>query len=158
MDFAKTYDSVNHRFPLAKVKSSGIDGAVLNWIKSYLSNRSYQVKIDGVLSEAAPCLSGVPHGLVIGELLFLLYINVLLATLGDYASLFADDVKMVFPRSQSSRLLSSLSSAWTWAEEWDLPISHNKCSCLAVGNLPTLAPTLRVDKNWRGLNALQHGL
>ncbi len=43
-------DSVKHRFILAKLKSSGIDAAVLNWIKFYLSNRSYQVKIDGVLS------------------------------------------------------------------------------------------------------------
>ncbi len=45
-------------------------GAVLNWIKSYLSNRSYQVQIDGVLSEEAPCLSGVPQGSVIGRLFF----------------------------------------------------------------------------------------
>ncbi len=32
LDFAKAFDSVNHRFLLAKLKSSGIDGAVLNWI------------------------------------------------------------------------------------------------------------------------------
>ncbi len=76
LDFAKAVDSVNHRFLLAKRKSSGIDGAVLNWIKSYLSNRSYQVQIDGVLSEEAPCLSGVPQGSVIGLLLFLLYIYI----------------------------------------------------------------------------------
>ncbi len=34
----------------------------------------------------------------------------------------------VFPRSQSSRLLSSLSSSWTWAGGWDLPVKPNKCS------------------------------
>ncbi len=39
---------------------------------------------------------------------FLLYINDLPTALGDSAFLFADDVKMVFPRSQSSHLLSSL--------------------------------------------------
>ncbi len=49
LDFAKAFDSLNHRFLLAKVKSSGTDGAVLNWIKFYLSYRSYQVHIDGVL-------------------------------------------------------------------------------------------------------------
>ncbi len=61
LDFAKTFDSVNHRFLLAKLKASGIDGAVLNWIKSYLSNRSYQVRIDDILSEEAPCHSGFPQ-------------------------------------------------------------------------------------------------
>ncbi len=70
LDFAKAFDSVNHRFLLAKLKASGIDGAVLNWIKSYLSSRSYQVQIDGILSEEAPCHSGVPQGSVIGPLLF----------------------------------------------------------------------------------------
>ncbi len=61
-DFAKAFDSVNHQFLLAKPKASGIDGAVLNWIKSYLSNRTYQVQIDSILSEGAPCHSGVPQG------------------------------------------------------------------------------------------------
>ncbi len=62
----------------------------------------------------------------------------------DSAFLFADDVTMVYPRSQSSRLLSSLSSAWAWAEKWDLPINHNKCACLTVGNLPPLSPSFSV--------------
>ncbi len=71
-DFATAFDSVNRRFLLAKLKASGIDGAVLNRIISYLSNRSYQVQIDGILSEEAPCHSGVPQGSVIGPSLFLL--------------------------------------------------------------------------------------
>ncbi len=141
LDFAKAFYSFNHRFLLAKLKASGIDGGELNWIKSYLSNRSYQVQIDGILSEEAPCHSSVPQGSVIGPLLFLLYINYLPAALSDSAFLFADDVKMVYLRSQSSRLLSSLSSAWAWAEKWDLPINPNKYSCLTVGNLPPLSPS-----------------
>ncbi len=36
LDFDKAADSVNHRFPLAKLKSSGINYTVLSWIKSYL--------------------------------------------------------------------------------------------------------------------------
>ncbi len=92
LDFANAFDSINHRFLLAKLKSYGIDGAALNWIKSYLSSHSYQVQIDGVLSEEAPYHSGVPQGSVIGPLLVLLYINDLPAALGDSAFLFADDV------------------------------------------------------------------
>ncbi len=100
LDYANAIDSVNCRFLQAKMKSSGIDGAVLNWIKLYLLNRSYQVQIDGVLSEEDPCLSGVAQGSVIGPLLFLLYINDLPFALGDSAFPLADDVKMVFPRSK----------------------------------------------------------
>ncbi len=94
--FAKAFDSVNHRFLIAKLKASRNDGAVLNWIKSYMSNRSYQVQIDGILSEEATCHSGFPQGSVIGPLLFLLYMNDLPAAIGDSALIFADDVKMVY--------------------------------------------------------------
>ncbi len=93
LDFTLSINSVNHRFLLAKLKSSGIDRAVLNCIKGYLSNRSYQVQIDGVLSEEAPCHSGVLQGLVIGPLFFsVLQINDLPAAVGDSAFIFADDV------------------------------------------------------------------
>ncbi len=57
------------------------------------------------------------------------------AALGDTAFLFADGVKIAFPRSQSSRLLSSLSSALALAEDLDVPISPYPCSRLTVGNL-----------------------
>ncbi len=112
LDYAKAFDSVNHRFLLTQPKSCGIDGPLLNWIKSYLFNRSYQVQIDGVLSKGVPCIGGVPQGSVIGPLLFLFSINDLPATLDDSAFHFANDVKMVFPRSESNRLLSSFSSTW----------------------------------------------
>ncbi len=58
-DIAKAFDTLNHRFLLTKLTFSGIDGPVLNWIKSFLSDRLYQVQIDGVLSEVDPCHSGV---------------------------------------------------------------------------------------------------
>ncbi len=60
------------------------------------------------------------------------------AALGDSAFIYSDNVKMVFPQSQSSRLLSFLSCAW--AGEWDLQINPIKCSCLTVGSLPHLSP------------------
>ncbi len=62
--------------------------------------------------------------------------NYLPAALGDSAFLFADDVKVVLPRTQSIHLFSSLSSTWAWAGKWDLPIYPNKCACLTVDNEP----------------------
>ncbi len=70
LGFTKTFDSVKPRFLLAKLKSSGIGGPVLNWIKFYFPDRSYEVHIDGVLPAEAPFLSGIPQGSLIGPLLF----------------------------------------------------------------------------------------
>ncbi len=49
-----------HRFLRAKLKASGIDGAVLNWIKSYLSNRSYQVKSTASFLRRRPVIVASP--------------------------------------------------------------------------------------------------
>ncbi len=56
----------------------------------------------------------------------MLYIKDQCAAPGDFAFIFEDAVKIVSSRSQSSCLLSSLSYAWAWVGEWDLPISANK--------------------------------
>ncbi len=73
-DFAQAFDSVNHRYLIAKLKSFGIDVTVLRLIKSYLSNRSYQAQIDNILSEEGTFPSGIPQDSVIGPLLFFCHI------------------------------------------------------------------------------------
>ncbi len=60
VDFTKALDSVNHRLLLAKLTSSGLDRHVLNWIKLYHFGQSYQVQINGSLSDEATYLSGDP--------------------------------------------------------------------------------------------------
>ncbi len=75
----------------------------------------------------------MPQGSVIGPLLFLLFVNdvVNLTTL-----LFADDVKMVSPSSQSDLLQSSLYNVWIWSVTFDIPFYPTKCKYIAVGRAP----------------------
>ena len=47
IDFAKAFDSVHHGNLLYKLKSFGIDGALLSWIKNFLSDRKQRVVIRG---------------------------------------------------------------------------------------------------------------
>ena len=53
----------------------GMLGIALDWLSSYLTNRSQKVIFNDQESEMKETLCGVPQGSIIGPLLFLPYIN-----------------------------------------------------------------------------------
>ena len=65
LDFAKAFDKVNHSSLIKKLDHYGIKNNLLLWHASFLSNRTQQVVIDGVLSSPAAVQSGVPEGTVL---------------------------------------------------------------------------------------------
>ena len=88
-----TFDSVPHERLLSKLKSYGINGKVLEWIKAFLSNRRQIVNVNGMKSDQGTVLSGTPQGSVLGPILFVIYINDLPEFAKCSAYLFADDTK-----------------------------------------------------------------
>ena len=75
LDFAKAFDTVNHKILLDKLAYYGVSGKTLELFSSYLSNRNQVVEVNGVLSDIGIIQHGVPQGSILGPLLFLLYIN-----------------------------------------------------------------------------------
>ena len=75
VDLQKAFDTADHQILLAKLNHHGICGVSNDWFKSYLSNRSQNVSINGYDSGLAAINFSVPQGLVLGDLLILLYIN-----------------------------------------------------------------------------------
>ena len=69
----------------------GISGKTLKWIDSFLCFRKQRVVVNGVKSDWAPVLLGVPQGTVLGPLLFSLYINDISSDIESERRLFADD-------------------------------------------------------------------
>ncbi|BHF61383.1 hypothetical protein SprV_0100435700 [Sparganum proliferum] len=112
-DFKKAFDSVPHKRLIYKLSEIGIRGRLLTWITDFLTGRSQTVCIEASTSTPTPILSGVPHGSVLGPLLFLVYINDCVDDLGCSAILFADDVKLWRPiRSDADRWSSVVNIHW----------------------------------------------
>ena len=69
VDLQKAFDTVDHQILLAKLNHYGICGVSNYWFKSYLSNRSQFVSINGYHSGLVAINCGIPQGSVLGPLL-----------------------------------------------------------------------------------------
>jgi len=75
LDFAKAFDTVNHKILLKKLEYYGVRGSPLKWFQSYLQNRQQYTEINDTLSDIEGINHGVPQVSILGPLLFLIYIN-----------------------------------------------------------------------------------
>ena len=91
LDLEKAFDTPPHELLKSKLFSYGIGGKTLKWMDSFLCFRQ-RVVVSGVKSDRAPVLSGVPQGIVLGPLLFSLYINDISSDIESEIRLFADCV------------------------------------------------------------------
>ena len=80
INFAKTFDKVDHKLLLKKLDIYGFHPKVVHWIKSFLSNRTQYVVVDGHKSLKSLIISGVPQGTVLGPILFIIYIDDIIET------------------------------------------------------------------------------
>ena len=96
LDIRKAFDTVNHNIMCKKLEHYGFRGHSLNFLRSYLSDRTQYTDVNGSQSETQEITHGVPQGSILGPLLFLLYINDLhYAITTAQTRLFADDTSLL---------------------------------------------------------------
>ena len=120
LDFTKAFDRVSHSHLLHKLSHYGIRQNYLAWAKSFLSNRTQRVIIDGKFSNFSPVLSGVPQGTVLGPAFFLCYINDLPDHVSSKIRLFADDAflyREIKTNADHHALQSDLTALAKWADD-----------------------------------------
>ena len=125
----------------------GIGGSVLSILTQFLSNRSQQVMVDGCLRKLVNVVSGLPHGSVLGLLLFLLYIMELFYILENKLIGYADDSTLlaVVPSpvvrvAVAESLIRDLGRISEWCDLWGMKLNESKTKTMIVSRSRTMNP------------------
>ena len=95
LDRSKAFDTLDHGILLNKLLHNGVRGVAFDWFRSYLTDREQCTEFGSTISPKLPIVCGVPQGLILGPLLFLLNINDIINSCSNSKlSLFADDTNV----------------------------------------------------------------
>ena len=117
LELSKVFKRVYDEGPLFKLKRNGIDGSLLCLLELFSTDRWQW-------------LVGVPQALVLGSLLFLIYINDLTQGLHTNAKLFADNASLfsVVDKADesASKLNCNLIRIQDWAYKWEMSFNPDR--------------------------------
>ena len=156
LDYSKAFDVVCHQILLKKLHCIGIDGQLLKWIESFLSDRTMQVCVKGEYSSQRAVLSGVPQGSVLGPLLFLVYINHIGSKLSGNYKIFADDLKLYACVGQGS--VAAGSSVGNGSMQDDINVLHDTSVSWGLNLNREKCAVLRFSRNFRDRQPAEYHL
>ena len=99
LDQSAAFDTIDHDTLLDSLSSwFGVGGVVLDWFKSYFSDRVKCIKIGSILSDAKKLLCGVPQGSVLRTIRFSLCTTPLSKVIQNHPGIsfqfYADDTQL----------------------------------------------------------------
>ena len=145
LHLSKAFDTIDHDILLSKLFHYGIQVVPYDWFKSYLTNRQQQVMCQNVLSNVKYINFGVPHGSILGPLLFLIYVN----DFPQYITkgktiMFANDTNLFFTEKCHNSVFKEENEVLKHVDNWllsnKLSLNINKTSYIVLRTPNTPLP------------------
>ena len=152
LDIAGAFDRVWHAGLISKIRSLGIDGNLLELIKSYLKNREFHVVVNGYSSNEYEIAASVPQGSVLGPLFWNIYFDDILHLIPE-ASAYADDCTMNFICKNGNHHLTishineTLKSIASWGRKWQVTFAPEKTQLMVISrsSRPPNLPVVKLE-------------
>ena len=131
-DLEKAFDTTWKYGILSDMHKMGLRGNLPIFIGNFLSNRTFQVKLNSTLSDPFEQEQGVPQGSILSPTLFNIKINSITSTLRQNTdcSLYVDDFLICYKASSMStierQLQLQLNKIQTWANKNGFTFSTSK--------------------------------
>uniref|UniRef100_A0A803TS28 Reverse transcriptase domain-containing protein n=1 Tax=Anolis carolinensis TaxID=28377 RepID=A0A803TS28_ANOCA len=140
LDLSAAFDTIDHGILLGRLMGMGLGGTALQWLQSFLEDRTQKVLIGDSCSAPQPLSCGVPQGSVLSPLLFNIYMKPLgeiIRSFGVRCHLYADDVQLYHSFSPASKeavqiLNRCLAAVSDWMRVNKLKLNPDKTEVLLV--------------------------
>ena len=134
-DLSKAFDCTPHKLVIAKLDAYGFDLKALTLVFNYLRNRKQSVKINSSYSHWSDLLFGLPQGLILGPLLFIIFICHLFCFEENVdTSSYADDNTPYCASHDIQTTINTLQDAsaklFDWFSKSSMKANADKCHLL----------------------------
>ena len=151
LDISKYFDKIWHDGLLHKCKNDFLlSGTNLQWLGSYLTDRTQQIRVGDAFSTAETIRAGCPQGSVLGPLLALMYLDGLTDKVTNEILFYADDTSLYASHTTADidtvqkSLQRDLDTIEEYARQWAIKFNSSKTTQMTFSHKPHCqTPALR---------------
>lgn len=127
IDFSKAFDTVNHTVLFSKLSKFDLPPFVVNWLISFLSNRTQACKINGSLTSYLATNLSIVQGSGIGPYLYItLESDLKTLSVINLFMKYADDTNLLVPQNTDVTLEDEFENVRQWSADNKMTINVSK--------------------------------